>query len=50
MPDVGLLRLKAHQQRNLPSNDLEEKAQEDLTAYVRCFLLNETKIQSMFFL
>ncbi len=39
MPDVGLLRIKAYQQRNLPHDqrdfDLEEQAEEDLTAYVR---------------
>ncbi len=38
MPDVGLLRLKAYKQRNLPRNqrdyDLEDKAGEDLTAHV----------------
>jgi hypothetical protein len=38
MPDVGLLRIKSYKQRNLPRDqrdyDLEEKAGEDLTAYV----------------
>jgi hypothetical protein len=40
MPDIGLLRLKAHQQRNLSEDerddDLDEKAADDLAAYV-CF-------------
>ena len=39
MPDVGSLRLKAYEQRNLPRDerdyDLEEKSGKDLTAYVR---------------
>ncbi len=44
MPDVGSLRLKAYKQRNLPRDqrdyDLEDKAGEDLTAYVRIFKNN----------
>ncbi len=39
MPDVGSLRIKAYEQRNLPEDqqddDLDEKAADDLTAYVR---------------
>ncbi len=39
MPDVGSLRLKAYEQRNLPRDerdyDLEDKSGNDLTAYVR---------------
>jgi len=39
MPDVGSLRIKAYEQRNLPEDqqddDLDEKADDDLTAYVR---------------
>jgi hypothetical protein len=42
MPDVGLLRLKAYQQRNLPEDerddDLDEMAANDLTAYVRIII------------
>jgi hypothetical protein len=38
MPDVGSLRIKAYEQRNLPRDqrdyDLEEKSGNDLTAYV----------------
>lgn len=44
MPDVGLLRLKSHQQRNLPldqqNHDLNEKASNDLTAYEFSFFIN----------
>ncbi len=44
MPDVGSLRLKAYKQRKLPRDqrdyDLEDKAGEDLTAYVCLFLNN----------
>jgi len=39
MPDVGSLRLKAYEQRNLPRDqrdyNLEDKSGNDLTAYVR---------------
>ncbi len=39
MPDVGSLRLKSYEQRNLPEDeqddDLDEEAEDDLTAYVR---------------
>jgi len=42
MPDVGSLRIKASKQRNLPRDqrdyDLEDKAEEDLTAYVSIYL------------
>jgi hypothetical protein len=38
MPDVGPLRIQAYEQRNLPrkerDDDLEEKAGDDLTAFV----------------
>ena len=38
MPDVGSLRIKSHEQRKLPRDqrdyDLEDKASNDLTAYV----------------
>jgi hypothetical protein len=38
MPDVGSLRIKAYEQRNLPRDerdyDLEDKSGNDLTAYV----------------
>ncbi len=42
MPDVGLLRTKAYQQRNLPEDeqddDLDEMAADDLAAYVRIII------------
>ena len=38
MPDIGSLRIKAYEQRNLPvddqDDDLDEEAENDLTAYV----------------
>ncbi len=44
MPDVGSLRLKSHKQRKLSYEqrdyDLEEKAEDDLAAYVCLFLNN----------
>ena len=47
MPDVGLARLKAYEQRNLPfdeqDDDLDEKAEHDLTAYVRFFPPNQPR-------
>jgi len=51
MPDVLLLRLKAYKQRNLPEeeqdDDLDEKAEDDLTAYV-CLYQN-LSLQRIFF-
>ncbi|CAF0870005.1 unnamed protein product [Rotaria sp. Silwood1] len=44
MPDVGSLRLKSYEQRNLPDDkrdyDLEEKAADDLAAYEFSFFVN----------
>jgi hypothetical protein len=51
MPDVGSLRLKAYQQRNLPEDerddDLEEQAEEDLTAYVRIIIFLSLSLKSL---
>jgi hypothetical protein len=51
MPDVELLRLKAYKQRNLPEeeqdDDLDEKAEDDLTAYA-CLYQN-LSLQRIFF-
>lgn len=44
MPDVGPLRIKVYKQRKLPRDqrdyDLEDKSQEDLTAYEYSFFIN----------
>jgi hypothetical protein len=51
MPDVGSLRLKAYKQRKLPRDerdyDLEDKAGNDLTAYVR-IIISLSKISQLF--
>ncbi len=47
MPDIGLLRVKAYQQRNLPHDqrdfDLEEQAEEDMFVIISLGYLMEIK-------